>query len=1443
MIETIRRWITTLRPTERILIFSSGPAIVVGTLAFFLRDLWVVLYALVIAALVLGLIAAINASLRFRTRRRGEQMSESIIEDIKLAKEELAGVFETALKEIKSRGLHIQTDPWLFFLGESQAGKTFTIKKASLNEEIGPVGIEGAGGTRDCRFWFTSKAVILDTAGRLTVDSEGMVDPEQWNEMLRLLVRYRPDCPINGVLVGIPCTSLIFDDTAKREEKAERIRSRLMDLQSVLKIRMPIFFVILKTDFVAGFQPFFRNLKAFQRNHLMGWSNPAPFNKPFENSQFDEAFESVCGDLHRWRHKFLNSKSSLSRSDEYYYFVDEFRTLKEPINDYLKKIFSDSSYGQPGFFRGFFFTSSIQEGKDVSQAFKSLLPDLDERNLVLTRSLSETPYFVRDLYTEKVFPETGLVLRTDRSRLLNSFMKLGSYSCGAILTIGGLIALILGVVVVRSTLDEVNDSVEKIADTQKNRTPLRNNILTLGEEAPTVHLQERLTKWDSYRPGFLRRMMSFFYPIPQKDEHLVSKLKTSYRAHYEGEDLSVVRKALHDQLSRMSSPNSFGTMEELQLGQKTIRTALKLHAQRESEDPREVFELFKKLVSTLPPQLLASSIPSTNPPSKPTDVAEAASVRGNRAGLSPGYLPLSGNGATTSPAPSKHREILTNQFLFYLVFGGSADKVFSPQQNLTQALDQIHDHHLRLVDLQPFHRRIAGEPLEKWRALHREVKTMKGRYTTLLASQTREKFSSSAASFLASWAEIKKWTDDADGQSLDSAMSELENIETFYTTLAAIPNLELLSQEDLRTKKEQYKQAFQSFQETFRSEFDEPDFPIVDLARTAPSSQDNTIVDFVRSAKERLEENTLFQDFPATGEFTNRIEEKLRLDSELCSRPTSGSTSSWSVSDSRNMVQRLIREVRTPLYRDAVLTHLNELRRTPIESFAHFRAGSNCTVPQDTPLNWDTLHDCKTLEAITAHFNAIRVAFALDQGAEKNRSTGTPSLPIETNEIESELSSAYSNYIKEYAGYWESLLGNLRLFKDKADWESFRTDLPSLSIDSLLEHATRELSPLSDLKDTGDWPRVTQGLLYVNGGAKKKGLQRLVGKFSAFVGPLSDDGPAALGAAREAKARSNPPPSLWLAEALTQRGSTFDEDDPFVAALRDLGVRSRAALVAACQEEFDDNWKSLRNLQLDQAPFCTGDEIDATSWSSDEARFIPYDKNHSPTKELQSLSLKGLFRSGGLIRNALQLRQQCFSTENGDLLSIEISEARNGFLDRCHSFAEFFWEFSGTTLRDKPIEYELSVNVVPPDFKDAHTSVYHAYPRAHLGFNETSDEKLPEDYFQFGTPSAASWKLSGNDTGVIFSAFKNKEMHNSRFPETINANGYLGFYLLLHQYGKRASKSEDPERWFVSKAFPIKEIATRVDKTLQKDKPVLLHFHVEFAEGVTVPELIGPLPE
>ncbi|MCK5271836.1 MAG: hypothetical protein KAJ52_04635, partial [Sedimentisphaerales bacterium] len=264
----------------------------------------------------------------------------------------------------------------------------------------------------------------------------------EWKEFLKLLKNNRPNCPINGMFLMIPADSLIKDTADDIERKASQIAQQFDMIQRTLDVRFPVFVIVSKSDLINGFREFFDNLDDPKLQHqILGWSNPAPLDEPFNPELVDQHLQTIQQRLQRRRLGLIQDPipqdPDLRRSDEVdalYSFPQSLDKISSRLQRYLQLIFSVGSQwsGRPLFLRGIYFTSSMREGSaldsDLAEALGVPIESLPEGRVWE----QDRAYFLRDVFMEKVFREKGLVTNATNAKRQHSRRKLSVIACSLI---------------------------------------------------------------------------------------------------------------------------------------------------------------------------------------------------------------------------------------------------------------------------------------------------------------------------------------------------------------------------------------------------------------------------------------------------------------------------------------------------------------------------------------------------------------------------------------------------------------------------------------------------------------------------------------------------------------------------------------------------------------------------------------------------------------------------------------------------------------------------------------------------------------------------------------------------------------------------------------------------------------------------------------------------
>ncbi|MEO6409394.1 MAG: type VI secretion system membrane subunit TssM, partial [Burkholderiaceae bacterium] len=320
-------------------------------------------------------------------------------------------------RSVFNRGQLLYELPWYIFVGAPGSGKTTALLNAGLTfplaEKMGGGSVRGVGGTRNCDWWFTDEAVLIDTAGRYTTQqSDATTDAAAWDGFLALLRKSRPRRPINGVLLTINIQDLLQQNPADRKEHASRLRARMQELTDKLGVRAPVYVLVTKADLIAGFNESFGDLGKEQRDQVWGFSfphQPGAAEDPLVN--FASEFGALEKRLRERVVERMDAEHEVLKRAAIFNFPQQFAGIKGLLGGFLESVFSaGGNLEERPLLRGVYFTSGTQEGTPIDRVLGTLARTFGiERKLAGVAPARGKSFFLNRLLREVVFLEQGLV--------------------------------------------------------------------------------------------------------------------------------------------------------------------------------------------------------------------------------------------------------------------------------------------------------------------------------------------------------------------------------------------------------------------------------------------------------------------------------------------------------------------------------------------------------------------------------------------------------------------------------------------------------------------------------------------------------------------------------------------------------------------------------------------------------------------------------------------------------------------------------------------------------------------------------------------------------------------------------------------------------------------------------------------------------------------------
>jgi type VI secretion system protein ImpL len=312
--------------------------------------------------------------------------------------------------------------PWYLIIGAPGAGKTTALLNSGLQfplaGQFGRGSVKGVGGTRNCDWWFTDRAVLLDTAGRYTThEAHRVADRLAWQGFLELLRRARPRRPLNGALVAVSITDLLVFDPIQRAQHAATLRARLDEIRATIGIRLPVYLLLTKCDLLPGFLDSFLAFEKRARDQVWGTTfDFAASNRGRAADRFAAALEQLVERLHDGLIERMQDERDPQRRARIFGFPRHFASLTQVLDDLVRQVFgagtSSAVDGAPCL-RGVYFTSGTQEGTPIDRTLSALGRELGvERQILPPNQSTGKSFFLADLLRDVVFAEAELAGRS-----------------------------------------------------------------------------------------------------------------------------------------------------------------------------------------------------------------------------------------------------------------------------------------------------------------------------------------------------------------------------------------------------------------------------------------------------------------------------------------------------------------------------------------------------------------------------------------------------------------------------------------------------------------------------------------------------------------------------------------------------------------------------------------------------------------------------------------------------------------------------------------------------------------------------------------------------------------------------------------------------------------------------------------------------------------------
>ena len=327
--------------------------------------------------------------------------------------------FLDAIDYLATRREWRYAQPWLLMLGEQGAGKSSLIASVSATWRHPPPQHAGQLHADGMRWSYFRYGVLIDGDGKLAAADEGSEAAKQWDKGLAQLNDLRPERPLDGIVLCVSARTLLKAKQSQRIALAENVNRQLSRLQASVEFMLPVYVTVTHCDDIPGFAAFWRSQDRSRRGEMVGYSALAQDQSLQPSAWAQTAFDRIGARMREVQVDVAALSEKIDDVDGFFLYPGHFRSLQEPLAQWLETVFRTTAWQSGYLFRGMYFIGSVEAAGASTEGLRS---DVD---------------FVDALVSEKALREPALARPTrqgiwSRNRLIRR-LQVGSVAAAAAL--------------------------------------------------------------------------------------------------------------------------------------------------------------------------------------------------------------------------------------------------------------------------------------------------------------------------------------------------------------------------------------------------------------------------------------------------------------------------------------------------------------------------------------------------------------------------------------------------------------------------------------------------------------------------------------------------------------------------------------------------------------------------------------------------------------------------------------------------------------------------------------------------------------------------------------------------------------------------------------------------------------------------------------------------